>query len=387
VGNDLPVLADVVVIGGGAIGCSIALHLAEAGVKRVVLLEAGDIGSGSTSKGAGGVRSSFSTAANVAMGLRGLDVYARFPELYGQQIDFVRRGYLYCIADAETYQAFVECSELQRHHGIPSRMVSPEEARSLSPMISTEGMLGALWSQNDAICSPDSVTMGYAAAARRAGAVLVTQTPVTDVVTSGGVITAVRTTRGEIRTRSVVCAAGAWSAAIGDMVGQPLPVAPIRRQIAYTRFVDPVARNSPMTVDFPSTLYFHPQGEGLLFGWSDPDEPEGFGTLLDLERWIEKVAEHAALRVPQLLDLGIAGGWAGLYEVTPDHNQIIGRSTLVEGFYYATGFSGHGFQMAPATGEIVRDLLLGRDPSYAVEEFDVDRFGASVAANHERNII
>jgi sarcosine oxidase, subunit beta len=383
----LPERADVVVIGGGAIGCSVALHLAEAGVQRVVLLEAGELGAGSTSKGAGGVRSSFSTSANLAMGLRGLDVYSRFAELFGQQIDFVPRGYLYCLTDAETVEAFAECSDLQRRHGIPSRMISPDEAQSLSPMISTQGMLGAMWSQNDAICAPDSVTIGYAGAARRAGAKLITQTPATDVVSSGGAIAAVRTTRGEIRTRAAVCAAGAWSAAIGDMVGEALPVAPLRRQIAYTESVVSLARDSPMTIDFPSTFYFHPEGQRLLFGWSDPDEPEGFETHFKLEGWIEKVAERAAIRVPRLLDLGVAGGWAGLYEVTPDHNQIIGRSTLVEGFYYAAGFSGHGFQMAPATGEIIRDLFLGRDPSYSVDEFDVARFRTGVAADSERNII
>ncbi len=127
-------------------------------------------------------------------------------------------------------------------------------------------------------------------------------------------------------------------------------------------------------------------------GWSaghkeGPSRPEGFDTHFTLDGWIEKVAEHAAIRVPRLLDLGVAGGWAGLYEVTPDHNQLIGRSTLIDGFYYATGFSGHGFQMAPATGEIIRDLFLGRDPAYSIEEFDADRFEASCAALQERNII
>lgn len=385
--SSLPASADVVVIGGGAIGCSIAFHLAAAGVPRVVLLEAGELGAGSTCKGAGGVRSSFSTSTNVAMGLRGLDVYRRFPELYGQHVDFTPRGYLYCLADDETYEAFAACSELQRHHGVPSRMVSPEEAQRLSPLISTEGLVGALWSPEDAICAPDSVTMGYAGAARRAGALLLSRVAVTDVTTSGGAVTAVRTPLGEIQTPAVVCAAGAWSAAIGDMVGQRLPVAPVRRQIAFTDAVDPAVRRSPMTIDFPSTLYFHPEGRGLLFGWSDPDEPEGFDTTFELSGWIEKVAEHAAVRVPSLLDVGVVGGWAGLYEVTPDHNQVIGRSNVVDGFFYATGFSGHGFQMAPATGEIVRDLYLGKEPTYAIEEFDVDRFAATTAPARERNII
>jgi sarcosine oxidase subunit beta len=383
----LPDDAGVVVIGGGAIGCSIAMHLAGAGVPKVVLLDAGELGAGSTCKGAGGVRSSFSTPTNLLMGLRGLDVYLRFPDLYGQHIDFVPRGYLYCLADDDSYQAFEQCSELQRHHGISSRMVSAEEAKSLSPLISTEGLVGAMWSQNDAICAPDSVTMGYAAAASRAGATLVTHTAVTDIPTSGGAITSVRTTRGAIRTAAVVCAAGAWSAAIGDMVGQPLPVSPYRRQIAFTEAIDPSARDSPMTIDFPSTLYFHPEGAGLLFGWSDPDEPAGFDTSFRLDGWIDKVAGHAAVRIPTLLDLGVVGGWAGLYEVTPDHNQIIGRSRLVEGFYYATGFSGHGFQMAPATGEIIRNLFLGREPTYPVEELAVDRFAPGALAAHERNII
>jgi sarcosine oxidase subunit beta len=383
----VPDRAQVVIVGGGVIGCSIALHLAEAGVRDVVVVESGPLGAGSTSKAAGGVRASFSHPTNVAMGLRGLDVYSRFAELYGQQIDFCRSGYLYCLSDEDSLASFAESVALQNAHGVPSRLVSPEEARQISPVISTDGMLAAVWSPSDGRATPESVVMGYAAAARRHGARFLTHCPVLAVETDGAAVSAVVTAAGTIRTRTVVCAAGAWSAAIGRMVGTDLPVTPFRRQVAFTAAMADLPRQLPLTVDFPSTFYFHPEGRGLLFGWSDPAEPAGFNVRFELTEWLERVAVHAGVRAPQILEQGIVGGWAGLYEVTPDHNQIIGRSADVDGFLYATGFSGHGFLMGPATGEIVRDLFLDREPTYDISGFDVRRFDAVRSGRTEHNIV
>src|SRR6476620_2844306 len=373
--TDLPERASVVVIGGGVIGTSVAFHLAESGVTDVVLVEKDELACGSTCKAAGGVRASFSNAANIAIGLRGLEVYSHFVEYYGQEIDLTRDGYLYLLSDQTNVEVFTESVALQNSLGVPSRMVTPDEAKTISPLIGTEGMLAACWSPQDGKATPEAVVMGYAAAARRHGARIIRHCAVTDIESTGGTITAVVTEHGRIATGTVVCAAGAWSAGIGAMLGVNIPVVPVRRQIAFTEPLSELPDTSPsLTIDFPSNFYFHPEGKGLLLGWSDPDEPVGFNLKFELEDWLMGLGAIAEARVPAVLDYGISTGWAGLYEVTPDRNQIIDRSTEVDGLLIATGYSGHGFLMGPATGEIVRDLYHGREPGYDISAFTLDRF-------------
>ena len=377
--------AQVVVVGGGVIGVSIAFHLAEAGLD-VLLLEKHGLGSGSTCKAAGGVRASFTDPLNVAMGMRGLEVFANFKQLYGQEIDFIRTGYLYCLADQAAVDVYGACVELQNRLGVLSRIVSPDEAQAISPLVDPAAMQAAVWSAGDGRATPESVVAGYASAARRAGAKLLTGIKVTGVEMSGPDITGVVTTAGMIRTSMVVCAAGAWSGELGAMVGVPLPVTASRRVIAFTEPLYDSPQPWPLTVSFPSTFYFHPDSRGLALGWSDPEEPDGFDLKVDLNRWLARVAPHVLSAAPALLDYGIARAWAGLYENTPDHNQIIGRSEQVPGFFYATGYSGHGFLMAPATGELVRDLVLERTTAFDISSLDVRRF-AQVTSRLERNII
>ncbi|MCV7193835.1 NAD(P)/FAD-dependent oxidoreductase [Mycolicibacterium brumae] len=383
----VPERASVVVIGGGVIGTSIACHLAESGVRDVVLVEKGELGGGSTCKAAGGVRATFSNAANIAIGLRGLEVFAHFPQRYGQEIDFHRDGYLYTLSDPENVEIFTESVALQNSMGVPSRMIDPAEAQRISPLLSTDGMLAACWSPEDAKASPESVVAGYAATARRHGARILRHCAVTDIESDGGTVTGVVTEHGVIATRTVVCAAGAWSAQIGAMLGVDIPVVPVRRQIAFTEPIADLPKSSPsLTIDFPSSFYFHPEGGGLLLGWSDPDEQVGFNEHFDLDDWLMGLGEVAGRRAPAILDYGIRTGWAGLYEVTPDRNQIIDRCDQVDGLLIATGYSGHGFLMGPATGEIVCDLYHGREPGYDIRPFRLDRF-AAVAGRGETNIV
>ena len=386
--KELPEKASVVVIGGGVIGAAIAFHLAESGVGDVVLLEKDELACGSTCKAAGGVRASFSNAANIAIGLRGLEVYSRFAVDFGQDIDFRRDGYLYLLSDPTNVEVFTESVALQNSFGMPSQMITPEEAQRISPLISTEGMLAAAWSPHDGKATPESVVMGYAAAARRYGARIIRHCAVTGLESTGASITAVVTEHGRIKTSTVVCAAGAWSRDIGAMVGVNIPVTPVRRQIAFTEPLPELPATSPsLTIDFPSNFYFHPEGKGLLLGWSDPNEPEGFNIKFELEDWLLGLGAIAETRAPSVLDYGITGGWAGLYEITPDRNQIIDRCTEVDGLLIATGYSGHGFLMAPATGEIVRDLYLGTEPGYDISEFTLDRFAQVDIAAGETNIV
>lgn len=367
-------------------GASVAFHLAEAGVPDVLLLERDSLAAGSTSKAAGGVRAQFSDEVNIRLGARSLDAFAAFGTRPGQEIDLRRVGYLFLLSTEAEVAAFTESVALQNSLGVPSRLIGVAEAKRLSPLIETDGLLAAVYSPDDGHCTPESVVLGYASAARRLGARIVTGCEVVGVETAGGEIRSVDTTMGRVAAGTVVCAAGAWSAAVGAMVGVDLPVVPYRRQILVTDRVPgvPADHEIPMTIDFSTTFYFHREGPGLLLGMSDPDEEPGF-RLDRSDGWLPRLTEAMATRAPALLDAGVTSGWAGLYEVTPDHNALIGEAAGPGRFLYATGFSGHGFLQGPAVGEVIRDLYLGREPVVDVTPLSVERFGSADGSRLEIN--
>jgi sarcosine oxidase subunit beta len=384
-GRELPATASAVIIGGGAMGVSTAYELARAGVSGVVLLDKGPLGSGSTSKAAGGVRAQFSDRVNIELAVRSLETFENFPARFGQEIDLHQTGYLFLLDAAETVRAFEQNVAVQNDLGVPSRMVSVREAAKLAPLISTEGLLAAAYSPTDGHCTPESVVLGYASAARRLGARLLPNCAATGIESVDGRIVAVATEGGRIETDTVICAAGAWSREVGGWVGVDLPVTPLRRQILVTEPIPGPAAGTAFTIDFGTTFYFHPEGEGLLLGMSDPDETPGF-KLTRSDAWLPRLGEAMRRRAPALTEVGITTGWAGLYEVTPDHNALIGTAADVGRFIYATGFSGHGFLMSPAVGEVVRDLYLGVTPFVDIGGFDAGRFTGS-GSRPELNIV
>jgi sarcosine oxidase subunit beta len=375
----------VVVVGGGVMGTSIAFHLAEGGVGDVLLIERDELASGSTSKAAGGVRAQFSDPLNVLLGARSLEAFAAFGTRPGHEIDFRRVGYLFLLSRPEDVTTFERSIELQHRLGVPSRLLDPAEARRLSPPVDPDGLLAAAYSPDDGLATPEAVVQGYAAGARRHGARIETVCELLEVRLAGDEVAAVVTTRGVVETPALVCAAGAWSARVGEMVGVELPVAPSRRQVVVTEPVPDLPERLPMTIDMATSFYFHREGPGLLMGMSLEDEPPGFNLDRD-DAWIPRLAEAIARRAPSLAEVGVAGGWAGLYEITPDHNALIGEASRPARFLYATGFSGHGFLQGPAVGEIVRDLFLHRPPRVDVAPLSVDRFQLG-KDRYERNIV
>jgi len=372
----LPSRASVVIIGGGVVGLSTAYHLARAGVSDVVLVEQGELGSGSTCKAAGGVRAQFSDRVNIELGARSLRTFETFRETFGQEIDLHQVGYLFLLEQPDHVEAFEKNIALQNELGVPSRLIDVAEAKALSPLISTEGLLAAAYSPADGHCTPESVVSGYAGAARRAGARIVRNCAVTAIESTGEAITRVVTGKGTIVTDTVVCAAGAWSRGLGAMVGVDLPVEPLRRQILTTAPMPGLDRHTPFTIDFATSFYFHGEGEGLLLGMSDPNETPGF-RLTESDDWLTGLGVAIERRAPAISEVGLGAGWAGLYEMTPDHNALVGEAEGVSRFLYATGFSGHGFLMGPAIGEVVRDLYLGRPPVVDVSLLTANRFAGS----------
>jgi len=384
VDRSLPSEAQVVIIGGGVMGASAAFHLAEAGVSDVLLVERAELASGSTSKSAGGVRAQFSDAVNIALGARSLTAFEQFGARPGADIDLKQVGYLFLHTDSTEFESARNAVALQNSMGVPTQLLSAEEAARLNPGVDMSGVLGATFHDRDGYCSPESVVQGYAAGARRHGAVVRTGVEVLGIESSGGEITSVRTSAGTVKTAAVVCTAGAWSRQIASYVGVDLRIEPLRRQIIVTEPItgetlERFAATMPMTIDANTSFYVHREGPGVLVGMSFQGETPGFDESYS-EDWLPDLLEVMERRTPELLDIGIAYRWAGFYEVTPDHNALIGESESVSRFLYAAGFSGHGFLQGPAVGEVVRDLWLGRPPVVDVSSLTAERFsvGASV---------
>ncbi|MBC9724243.1 FAD-binding oxidoreductase [Streptomyces sp. TRM68367] len=382
----VPATADVVIVGGGVMGASIAFHLAEAGVRDIVVVERGDLGRGSSGKPIGGVRAQFSDPLNIELGHRSLRAYRDFPDRPGAHIHLDTVGYLFLLTSPEQADAFEGSVRLQNSLGVPSRMIGPAEAQRLCPYLSTDGLVAAAHSPSDGHARPALVVHGYARAAARAGVTIATHTTVTGLDTTGDRVTTVHTDHGSLTCGTVICVAGAWSERIGTMAGVHLPVRPVRRQLAFTAPLTPAAPRIPFTIDFASSAYFHNSDDGLLFGLADPDQPDGFDTTWTPE-WLDLFRGVVAHRAPALAGMETVGGWAGLYEVTPDHNALIGRSGELANFLYATGFSGHGFLQAPAVGEIMRDLYLDRTPCVDVTPLSADRFRAGAGIRPEAHVV
>ena len=381
---DLPERAEAVIVGGGVMGASIAFHLAEAGMRDVLLLERDALASGSTARAAGGVRTQFSDELNIRIALRSIEAFMGFSERPGGEIDLHQVGYLFALTTPEQVAAFTQGVELQNSLGVPSRILTPDEVGALNPLIRLDDVLAGAFCPLDGHATPEAAVQGYASAARTHGATLVTGCSVEDIEVEGGDIRAVVTSRGRVATGTVICTAGAWSRAVGEMVGFELDVTPLRRQVLVTEPVAGLPPVLPMTIDFANGFYFHREGAGLLMGVNFEETP-GFKLDYD-EGWLPELFEAIEHRAPSLGSLGVQSTWAGLYEVSPDHNALIGEAGGISRFLYATGFSGHGFLQAPAVGEIVRDLVLGNEPFVDVAALSADRFSRG-DQRPERNII
>jgi len=377
--------ADVVIVGGGISGCALAYQLAKRKVD-VLLLERETLGSQSTGKCAGGVRQQFSTEDNVRVMRLSVKLLEAFEQETGHPADFRQNGYLFAFTQPQQVEDFRHNMDMWHRVGLTeARWVDPAEAAEMVPILNVEDVLGCTFCPTDGIASPNDVTFGYATAARRLGARLKEGVEVSGIDIASGRVQGVRTSAGDIATRLVINCAGPWAASIGRMVGLEIPVLPYRRHIAVTGTFPAVPRNTPMTVDFHTSLYFHPEGDGVLMGMSDRTEPPAYVTDVNWE-FLEKMFEQAARRAPALAGAGVKTAWAGLYESTPDHQAILGPVAEVEGFWCAAGFSGHGFMQAPATSLLLTQLLLDKKSEIDISSFAFERFARGALVT-ERNII
>jgi len=383
--------ADVVIVGGGCMGASVAFHLSRRGVADIVLVERETLlATGSTGRNAGGVRHQFSNEANIRLSLESIALFGRFADEVGHPIDFHQDGYLFLLSSPASVDVFRRNVALQRRLGVDVDWLDAAAAARLAPGLNVDGVLAATFCGRDGIADPNGVTMGFAKAAQAAGIAIERDTEVTGMALEAGRIAGVETTRGAIATRTVVNAAGPYARAIGRMAGVDVPVDPYRRHIFIAGAPAQggawgVPSSRIMVIDFETTFYFHREGAGVLFGMGDRDEPSTFDTTV---RWdfLPQVIETAVRRLPALGDAAVSHAWAGLYEMTPDANPIIGPVRDVPGLFLINGFSGHGFQHSPAAGRILADLIVGRSPRIDVAPFAYERFSREGVAG-ERYVV
>jgi sarcosine oxidase, subunit beta len=364
--------ADVVVVGGGVMGAAALRYLAEFGSPRPVLLERETLASGSTGHCAGGVRTLFSDELNVRIGVESIRRLQRFEEEVGEQLDLRLDGYLFLLDDPADVERFEADLVHQAAAGIETGVLTPEEARELVPQLAVEDLCGAVFNAVAGVVTPDLVVQGCVRRAAELGARVQQSCAVERIVVEGGRVTGVESARGRIDTDCVILTAGVWSRDLAATVGLDLPVEPERRFMYVTGEAPDFPERLPLTIDFSTSFYFHREGEGILFGGR--------------EQSLDDLAPNAARRVPALAELDVRHTMWGFYEMSPDHNALIGAAPEPAGLLYATGFSGHGFQQGLVVGEHLAQLALGLEPTFDLSQFDVQRF-ARGTARVELNVI
>ena len=368
--------ADVVVVGGGVVGASAAYHLAVGGAGSVLLLErAEQLGTGSTGACAGGFRHQFSSEVNIRLSLVSVPMITGFEQEHGIPLDVSQDGYLFMVRSEASWREFLSAVELQRSLGVEVKVLRPEEASRLIPGIETEGMVGATFGPKDGIADPSGLTLGYATAARRAGAEIRTGIEVHAIEVAGDRVAGVSTANGNVSAPVVVNAAGPWAGALAATAAVDLPLEPIPRQVVVTGPFPEVPRRRTLVIDADTTFYFHREGAGVLMGMGGHDEKPSFDTGVD-EPFVADELLPTALRVfPPLEHADLRHRWAGLYEMTPDRHPILGQAPGVEGFFLANGFSGHGFQHAPVVGKLLAEMIIeGGAHTVDVSSLSMERF-------------
>jgi len=347
-----------VVIGGGVMGAAALHYLVDLGCERPVLVERETLASGSTGRCAGGVRTLFSDDLNRRICDESIGRLERFRDEVGEALDLRMWGYLFLFDDE---------ADAARFAADGARMLTPDEARELVPQLAVDDLVAAAFDERAGYVTPDVVVQGYARHAAAHGAHVEQSCAATRIVAHDGRVAAVETERGTIETERVILAAGVWSSELHD-----LPLEGERRHMFFTEDAPSFPRELPLTIDFATGFYFHREGDALALGGR--------------EKTLDDLAPVAARRLPALEELGVRSSWWGWYEMSPDHNALIGAASEPDGLVYATGFSGHGFQQGPVVGEHLAQLALGIEPTFDLSQFSVERF-ATGALRREQNVI
>jgi sarcosine oxidase subunit beta len=380
--------AQVVVVGAGVMGASVAYHLALRGCADVLVLEKEQAEiSGSTARSAAGVRHQFSSPTNILLSRYSIAKLKSFDEEVGGHAQLRQVGYLFLVSDEPTWAEYRRNVELQRQHGVRVELLTPEEAARFVPRMRADDLLGATFGPDDGYCDPYGVALGYLRAAQRMGARLERATAASGFIVEGGAVRGVQTSQGPISCEYVVNAAGPWAGELAATAGLNVPVRPYRRSVYMTTPFPQIPGPIPLTIDVASGFYMRKEGESILMGKSNLAEPSSYNTTVDWG-WLDHVLDVGLSRFPVLEEAGLAEGqcWAGLYEITPDHNPVLGRHPALAGYLDASGFSGHGIMHSPATGLLIAEEILdGRAHTIDIDPLRITRFQDGTARS-EQNV-
>jgi sarcosine oxidase subunit beta len=367
--------ADVVVIGGGITGCGTAYNLAKKGYTDVVVLERQALCAGGSGRCGGGIRQQFTTEANITLAMASVRLFEQLSEDLDTDIEYEQGGYL-IIAYEDEVDQFKKNVSLQNSLGLDSRFITPEEAREIVPLLNIDPIAGATFCQTDGHANPFRVVHGYARKAQEMGVEINRFTNVTGITVEDGQIQSVKTDKGTIKTNTVVNAAGAYSRDIAAMAGVDLPNNPYRHEILVTEPLEHVL--DPMIISFKTGVYFSQQKHGSIIGGiGDPEEPSSYNLSGSL-RFLKRMARTVVELVPAFGHLNILRQWAGLYDVTPDAQPILGWTEGVDRLCQANGYSGHGFMIAPKVTELIAELIVDGKPSMPMDDLNLKRFEGEI---------
>ncbi len=377
--------ADIAVIGGGIIGLCTALYLAMGSAGRIVLLEKNLLAQASTGLSVGGIRQQFSHPSNIRLTQMSLRLLSQFEERFQTDLGFQQTGYLFLAEKISTLTQFKENVALQQKFDVPVELLLPAEITARWPFLNISMIRGGTYCARDGFADPYHVAMAYARAARNLGVGILENTQVHQILTQGGRVYGLETSRGRLTAPIVINTAGAWAAEIAASAGLSLPIKPYRRQVYVTTRFKLCSPPLPLTIFQDALFYFRREGEGILMGMSDPREPSSFHTHTD-RAFLESLIETATQRVPDLAQAEMLRGWGGLYAITPDENPILGGLGEIEGLFGAIGFSGHGFQHGPAAGHLLSELIIQGHTDFDLAPFAYSRFGKPGHPGEQRTV-
>jgi sarcosine oxidase, subunit beta len=374
----------VIVIGGGIIGASIAYHLSINGYRDVVIVERNLVGEGATAYATGGIRHQFSSRVNVELVARSTDFWRNFEAHTERALDFRQHGYLFLISDEDTARLFSRNAELQRSLGVDVEVLDPAQIADVFPNVRVDDLVSATYTPHDGSASPSDAMAGYLHIARRNGVEILQNTEVFDIaIGPEGAVNGVQTSNGDLEAEAVVIAAGPQSRNVGKLCGLDIPVFPHSRQAFATAPIASIDGSLPLTVDMATGAYLHPENNGgAVVGGNDRHVPSTEEAWVDWGR-VEGLAAALTYRFPELGDLRVTRGWAGLREMTPDDHAIVGDVADIDGLFVAAGFSGHGFMQSPAVGKSVAQLLLTGHSDIDLGALAFARFAQPIEAQPE----
>ena len=371
--------AEVVVIGAGVMGTSIAYHLARRRIGRIVLVEKHTVCSGTSAKSSAIVRTHYSTRPTAAMALLSRRMIAGFRDEIGVDSGFVKTGMLLIGTSAE--RVSVERTvEMNRQLGIETAFITREQARAIDPLLDPPADVPIVWEPESGYASPHEIAHGYASRLRDLGGELRQDAEVVAIDATAGSVTGVRTTRGDIAAAHVVIAAGPWARHVGRLAGLDLPVMASRQSIVTLRPRFEYGPSHPVVIDLAREVYARPETGGLMLvgsvhhGDDQPGDPDRYEDRPEAS-FVEDVVGRLSKLIPAAAEAEIAGGWSGMYEITPDWNPIMGSAAGIKGLDYCVGFSGHGFKLAPIAGKLMAEHIVdGRASTLDLSPYRLERF-------------